>query len=291
MTRHAAGLLLALVLFPALAPAGEGAPGGADRRDWVPLFDGKSLDGWVPKITGTEVGVNFGRTFRVEGGVLKVAYDQYDSFANRFGHLFYRTPYSHYVLAIEYRFVGDQAKDGPAWAFRNSGVMIHGQPVGTMGKDQDFPISVEVQFLGGRGDGKPRSTANVCTPGTNVVMSGNLVTAHCVESASKTFDGDQWVRVEVEVHGAGVISHKVNGETVLSYEKPQIGGGNVAKHDPAVKKDGQLIPGGTISLQAESHPVEFRKVELLNLVGCTDRKAKNYKSYLEKSNPSACRYQ
>jgi hypothetical protein len=167
--------------------------------------------------------------------------------------------------------------------------MIHGQPVETMRKDQDFPISIEVQFLGGRGDGKPRSTANLCTPGTNVVMKGALVTAHCVESSSKTFDGDQWVRVEVEVHGASVVTHRVNGETVLSYEKPQLGGGNVAKHDPALMKDGQLLEGGSISLQAESHPVEFRKVEILNLVGCTDRKSKSFRPYFEKSDPASCR--
>ena len=201
MKRHAAALLLTLLLVPALALAGEDAPAGADRKDWIPLFDGKSLEGWVPKITGYDVGVNFGNTFRVENGVLKVAYDQYDTFGGRFGHLFYKTPFSHYRLVVEYRFVGAQAKDGPDWAFRNSGAMIHGQPVETMQKDQDFPISIEVQLLGGRGDGKPRPTANLCTPGTNVVMDGKLVTAHCVESTSKTFDGDQWVRVEVEVHG------------------------------------------------------------------------------------------
>ena len=289
MKRHAIVLLASLVLVPALAAA-QAPAGGPDQKEWVALFDGKSLDGWVPKITGYDAGVNFGNTFRVENGVLKVAYDQYDTFGNRFGHLFYKTPFSHYVLAVEYRFVGEQAKDGPDWAFRNSGAMIHGQPVETMQKDQDFPICIEVQFLGGRGDGKPRSTANLCTPGTNVVMNGKLEATHCVNSTSKTFDGDQWVRAEVEVHGDGAIVHRVNGETVLSYEKPQYGGGNVAKHDPAVKKDGQLIPGGTISLQAESHPVEFRKVELLNLVGCMDKKAKNYKTYFEKNDPAACRY-
>jgi hypothetical protein len=285
MKRQALLLLLCLLLAPAVAAAVD-----AEKKEWIPLFDGKSLDGWMPKIAGYEPGVNFGDTFRVENGVLKVSYDQYDTFGNRFGHLFYKTPFSHYVLAVEYRFVGEQAKGGPDWAFRNSGAMIHGQPVETMRKDQDFPICIEVQFLGGRGDGKPRSTANLCTPGTNVVMNGKLETTHCVNSTSKTFDGDQWVRVEVEVHGDGVITHKVNGETVLSYDKPQIGGGNVAGYDPAVKKDGQLLSGGSISLQAESHPVEFRKVDLLSLVGCTDKKAKNYRSYYEKADPAACRY-
>jgi hypothetical protein len=290
MKRHAMAVLLTLVLGPALSPAAEEAPSGPDQKEWIRLFDGKSLDGWVPKIAGYEVGENFGDTFRVENGVLKVAYDKYETFGNRFGHLFYKTPFSHYVIAVEYRFTGDQTKGGPDWAYRNSGIMIHGQPAATMRKDQDFPICIEVQLLGGRGDGKPRSTANLCTPGTNVVMNGKLETAHCVSSTSKTYDGDQWVRVEVEVHGDGVITHKVNGEAVLTYEKPQIGGGNVANHDPAIKKDGQVLSSGSISLQSESHPVEFRKVELLNLVGCTDKKAKNYRSYFEKSDPSACRY-
>lgn len=261
-----------------------------DRKEWIPLFNGKDLSGWVPKLTGYEVGVNFGDTFRVEDGVLKVSYDQYESFGGRFGHLFYEKPFSHYVIAVEYRFVGEQAKGGPDWAFRNSGVMVHGQPVATMKKDQDFPICIEAQFLGGRGDGKPRSTANLCTPGTNVVMNGQLDTRHCIGSSSKTFDGDQWVRAEIEVHGGGLIVHRVNGEEVLRYEQPQIGGGAVANYDPAQKRDGEILTGGSISLQAESHPVEFRKVELLNLAGCMDKKAKSYKSYYEKDEPGSCSY-
>jgi len=277
--------ILLLLILPALASAAD-----PDEKQWIPLFNGKDLAGWVPKITGYEAGVNFGDTFRVENGVLRVVYDKYDTFGGRFGHLFYETPFSHYVIAVEYRFVGGQAKGGPDWAFRNSGVMIHGQPVATMKQDQDFPICIEAQFLGGRGDGKPRSTANLCTPGTNVVMNGQLETRHCVNSSSKTLDGDQWVRVEIEVHGGGEIVHRVNGETVLQYEKPQIGGGNVAGHDPALMKDAELLTSGSISLQAESHPVEFRKVELLNLAGCMDKKAKNYKSYYEKNEPSTCRY-
>jgi hypothetical protein len=280
--RVSIALLLAL---PALAAAED-----PDRKDWIPLFNGKDLSGWVPKITGHEAGVNFGDTFRVEGGILKVSYDAYESFGGRFGHLFYETPFSRYVIAVEYRFVGEQVKGGPDWAFRNSGVMVHGQPVATMRKDQDFPISIEAQFLGGRGDGTPRSTANLCTPGTNVVVGGKLDTRHCIGSGSKTFDGDQWVRVEIEVHGGGEIVHRVNGEEVLRYQKPQIGGGNVAGHDPARKRDGEILTSGSISLQAESHPVEFRRVELLNLVGCMDKKARNFKSYYEQDDRQSCAY-
>jgi hypothetical protein len=282
--------LATLVSLAALASAAGADVASPDTKEWVSLFNGKDLTGWVPKITGYAAGVNYANTFRVENGVLRMAYDQYDSFGGRFGHLFYKTPFSHYVIAVEYRFTGEQTKGGPDWGFRNSGIMIHGQPVETMGKDQDFPISIEVQLLGGRGDASTRSTANLCTPGTNVVMNGQLETRHCINSTSKTFDGDQWVRVEAEVHGGGTIIHRVNGETVLQYEKPQIGGGNVAGYDPAVKRDGEMLENGSISLQAESHPVEFRKVELLNLVACMDKKAKNYKSYFEQDDPSSCRY-
>jgi hypothetical protein len=284
--------VLLMLLAPAFAAAATPAKADPNQKEWIALFDGKSLDGWIPKIKGYETGDNYGNTFRVENGVIKVVYDKdkYPTFDSRFGHLFYKTPFSHYVVAVEYRFVGEQVKGGPDWAFRNSGVMFHGQPATTMQKDQDFPICMEGQLLGGKGDGTARSTANVCTPGTNLVMDGKLDTRHCINSSSKTFDGDQWVRAEFEVHGGGEIVHRVNGETVLRYEKPQMGGGAVANFDPAVKKDGEILTSGSISLQSESHPVEFRKVELLNLVGCRVAKAKNYKSYFEKDDPSSCRY-
>jgi hypothetical protein len=231
---------------------------------WTSLFNGKDLTGWTPKISGHELGDNYKNTFRVENGVLKVSYDGYTAFENRFGHLFYKDKFSRYVIAVEYRFTGEQAPGGAGWATRNSGIMIHCQDPKTMTKDQDFPISIEVQLLGGLGKG-PRTTANLCTPGTNVVMNGALETRHCINSTSKTFDGDQWVRVEVEVDGDRVVTHRVNGETVLTYEKPQVGGGNVNKHDPAVKVDGTPLKEGWISLQSESHPIEFRKVEIKRL--------------------------
>lgn len=285
MLRVAGAVLLSLLLLPALAVAG-----GPDEEEWIPLFNGRDLEGWIPKITGHEVGDNFADTFRVVNGVLTVSYDGYEGdFGGRFGHLFYRVPFSYYRLVVEYRFVGEQEKGGPDWGFRNSGIMIHGQEASTMTKDQDFPISIEVQLLGGRATGT-RPTANLCTPGTNVVMDGRLVTEHCINSTAPTVRGDEWIRVEVEVHGDGMIRHRVNGEEVLSYEMPQIGGGNVAHFDPAAKTDGQLLSGGSISLQSESHPVEFRKVELLNLAGCMDPEAANYKSYYLKAEPAACTY-
>jgi len=272
-----------------LSAVNASAQGDPDRKEWIQLFDGKDLQGWAAKITGYDLDDNFGNTFRVENGVLKVAYDRYDRFDGRFGHIFYRSKFSHYVVAVEYRFTGEQCPGGPDWAVRNSGIMVHSQSPESMTKEQDFPISIEVQLLGGTGSGE-RSTANLCTPGTHVVMNGSLFTQHCVNSSSKTYHGDQWVRVEVEVLGDSTIKHRVEGKTVLSYEKPQIGGGVVSRYDPKVKQDGMLLKEGYISLQSESHPIEFRKVELLNLVGCMDPKASNYKSYYVKSDSSQCRH-
>lgn len=280
-----------ILLCAALFTAGAAADTPAEKEEWITLFNGRDLSGWTPKITHHALGDNFGNTFRVEDGLLKVRYDQYKSFDGKFGHLFYQEPYSYYRLVVEYRFVGEQAPGGPGdWALRNSGAMLHSQPPRTMERDQDFPISIEVQFLGGLGGGKARPTLNLCTPGTDVVYQGSIYPEHCLESASKTYDGDQWVRAEMLVLGSGQITHFVNGEKVLEYGLPQFGGGTVSNFDPAAKPDGKLIEGGYISLQSESHPVDFRKVELLNLAGCMDHNASNYKRYYVKSEPENCVY-
>ncbi len=253
-----AACLAVLTVAASFSMAGE-----PDTGHWIPLFNGKNLDGWTPKIQGYELGVNFGDTFRVEDGVLKVVYDEYDTFDRRFGHLFYKQPYSHYRLRVEYRFVGEQVPGGPGWAYRNSGIMIHGESPETMAKDQDFPVSIEVQLLGGNGS-DPRTTSNLCTPGTNVVMDGQLIIRHCISSSSKTYHGDQWVTAEVEVCGNEAIRHILDGKTVIEYQQPQLDDRDA--HARSLAIDGNLmLSGGTISLQSESHPVEFRKVELLPL--------------------------
>jgi len=280
--------LLVLVVF-LMAAENAAAQNDPDKKDWIQLFNGKDLRDWDIKITGYDLNDNFGNTFRVENGILKTAYDRYGKFDNRFGHIFYRQKFSHYVVAAEYRFVGDQTPEAPAWALRNSGIMVHAQSPQSMMKNQDFPISVEVQLLGGSGSGE-RTTANVCTPGTHIEMGGKLTATHCINSTSKTYHGDQWVRVEVSVLGETRIQHMVEGQTVLSYEKPQIGGGSVTNFDPKVKADGTLLTEGYIALQSESHPVEFRKVELLDLVGCMDPKAANYKTYFVKADNTRCTY-
>lgn len=232
---------------------------------WVSLFNGKDINDWMVKIQHHDMNVNFGNTFRVEDGIIKVRYDQYGDFNDQFAHLYYKTPFSFYHLVVEYRFVGEQQKGAPSYTLRNSGVMFHSQDPRTMPKEQDWPISIEMQLLGGLSDGKPRPTGNMCSPGTEIVINGKIAASHCVNSTSKTYDGEQWVRAELIVLGDSLITHIINGDTVLRYSKPQIGGGVVNRYDPAIKQDGKLLSSGFIALQSEGHPVDFRKVELMDL--------------------------
>lgn len=239
------------------------------KTKWIQLFNGKDLKDWTPKIRTHELGVNYANTFRVGDGMMQVRYDGYTKFDQQYGHIFYKKPYSYYLLQVEYRFVGEQCPGGEGWALRNSGAMLHSQDPKTMLKDQDFPISIEAQFLGGNGK-DPRTTCNLCTPGTNVVLADTLFTPHCITSKSQTYHGDQWVQANFIVMGDEEVHHLVGTDTVFSYFKPQIGGGNVNPVDPAVKIDGKLLKEGYISLQSESHPIDFRRVALVDLSGIKD---------------------
>jgi hypothetical protein len=229
---------------------------------WVSLFNGQDLTGWDIKINKHALNDNYGNMFRVVNGILKVSYDQIDSFRGEFGHLFYKQKFSKYKLRVEYRFVGEQCPGGPEWAIRNSGIMFHSQSAESMGLNQDFPVSIEAQFLGGLGNGE-RPTLSVCTPGTDVDILGFMAPDHCTSSSSRTFDGDQWVSAEIDVYGDSIIHHLVNGDTVMTYSKPRVG--------PSMKPEGYPVPDGTplkdgyFALQAESTPVEFRKVEIMDL--------------------------
>ncbi len=233
---------------------------------WVSLFNGKDLKDWHIKIKGHLLDENYKNTFRVVNGVMQVNYDEYNgTFNTSYGHIFYKKEFSNYRLKLQYRFTGEQIKDGAGWAKRNSGVMVHCQAPETMELEQNFPVSIEVQLLGGLNDGE-RPTGNLCTPGTHVVMNGKLQKKHCFNSNSKTYNGDQWVSLEILVRNDSVISHMINGETVLTYSKPQIGG-SVENVDPKVwkSKEGKPLKKGYISLQSESHPVEFKNIEILEL--------------------------
>ncbi len=248
----------------------------ADQEEWIDLFNGEDLDDWTIKISGHPAGENALNTFRLEDGKIVVSYDEYDELDGRWGHIFYKEPFSHYRIEVEYRFVGEQVAGAPEWAIRNNGIMYHAQSPQEMGIDQDYPACIEVQLLGGNGTDE-RHTSNLVTPGTHAVYEGELRKEHIIESTSETYHGDQWVTAEVEVHGNDLAIHRVEGEEVIRYSGMQL-------------DDGTLLHEGYIALQAESAPIEFRSVRLLNLKGCMDESASNYKSYYVESDTDACIY-
>ena len=275
-----------------------------NTEDWISLFNGKDLTGWDMKIADRPLNDNYLNTFQVEKGMIRIVYDAYENFDDKYGHLYYKKPYSHYKLRFDYRFFGEQTSGGEAWNIRNSGVMVHSQSAESNTFEQHFPVSIEVQLLGGLSNGKERNTANLCSPGTAVERFGEIDYRHCINSSSRTYDGDQWVSVEVVVMGDEYIAHLIENDTVLRYEHPQIGGAFINKNQKGkdwesmgvtnkeewIAKEGQYLSEGYIALQAESHPIDFKNIELLNLCGCTDPKAVNYKSYFVKSENKSCVY-
>ena len=294
-TRH---VILSLLLSASVAVAQK----AADKPEWVSLFNGKDLSGWDIKIAGRPLNDNYKNTFRVENGILRVMYDQYQTFDGKYGHLYYKKPYSYYRVRFSYRFLGKQTAGGDAWNVRNSGIMLHSQSAESLSIDQTFPVSLEMQLLGGLGDG-PRHTGNLCTPGTQVHIDNKLRPEHCTDSDSKTYDGDRWITAEAIVLGDSLVHQIIEGDTVLTYGRPQVGGGFVSQnHDwsaghfssQAANHWNSLantsLGEGYIALQAESHPIDFKQIEVLDLKGCMDPKAVNYKSYYVKSDNTQCRY-
>ena len=269
-------------------------------EDWESLFNGKDLTGWDIKIKDHPLNDNYKNTFRVEDSMIRVVYNDYEKFNNQFGHLYTHKPYSYYKLRLQYRFVGDHLADAPGWADRNSGVMLHSQSAQSVDLNQNFPVSLEFQFLCGNGkDTVP--TGNVCTPGTFITYDGKTFLGHIQNSNSKTYLKNEWISAEAEVYGDSLVRHIINGDTVLTYTKPMIGEGFVSKNNSWtwacitdsliwINKANTPLKEGHIALQAESQAVDFRRIEILNLVGCTDPKAKNYKTYYVRSDNSQCKY-
>ena len=270
------------------------------KEDWEPLFNGKDLTGWDIKIKDHPLNENYKNTFRMEDSMIRVVYSDYEKFNNQFGHLYTQKPYSYYKLKLQYRFVGDHLADAPDWADRNSGVMLHSQSAQSMNLHQSFPVSLEMQFLCGNGkDTVP--TGNVCTPGTFLTYEGKPFLGHIQNSNSKTYLKNEWISAEAEVYGDSLIRHIINGDTVLTYTNAMIGEGFVSNTSSWtwagitdslswINKTNTPLKEGHIALQAESQPIDFRRIEVLDLVGCTDPKAKNYKTYYIRSDKSRCKY-
>lgn len=298
-------ILLILVIFGIFSCKSEKqAPiKTVNNEEWISLFNGKDLSNWTIKFTGENLNENYKETFIVEDSMIRIKYDNYENFNDKFAHMYYNTPFSYYKLKFDYRFTGKQTEGGSHWNVRNSGVMLHSQSAKSNAYNQNFPVSVELQLLGGLDDNKERTTGNVCTPGTAVVMGDTINYEHCVKSNSKTYFGDQWVHAEAIVLGGESMTFIIEQDTVLKFNLPQIGATEPNAYykgenwtnwgmnpEDWKNKAGEILTEGYISLQAESHPIDFKNLELLDLCGCKDPKAKNYKSYYVKDKPESCIY-
>ena len=252
---------LAFLIISACSPKQQEKGEG----NWQVLFNGKDLEGWAPKFHHHDYGDNYANTFRVADGKIQVSYKDYQTFDERYGHLFYKEPFSSFHMKFEYKFTDEWMKDAPDYTYRNSGIMFHSQDPKTILKEQDWPISVEYQMLAEEEAGKPRPTGNMCSPGTDIVFEGVIDPRHCISSTSKTYQWNEWVSGELIVYGDSLVIHKVNGDTVLRYTKPQIGGGVANRFDPAIKVDGKPLKEGYIGLQAEGQGIEFREIKIRRL--------------------------
>lgn len=234
---------------------------GNNKSQWVSLFNGKDLQGWQPKFAGSPLGENFGNTFRVQDGILSVRYDQYDSFRNKFGALYLKEKYTNYRLKVEYRFVGETTPGAPVWGFRDGGIQYHGQDPASMALDQQFPVCLEYNLHGGNGK-EDRPVGEICTPGTKVAIGGKNNSSFCTPATIKrTFHGDQWVTAEIEVRG-DTIRHFVNGEEILQYTNPRYDATH-AVGKTMITAGNDKLRSGYISLQSNSHPMDFRKIEIM----------------------------
>ncbi|CAN5625824.1 DUF1080 domain-containing protein [soil metagenome] len=236
-------------------------PGQQENKKWVTLFNGKNLDGWTPKVAGHELGENFGNTFRVTDRILSTRYDQYDSFNNRFGALYYNKKFTNYRLKVEYRFVGNLTPGAPSWGFRDGGIQYHCQDPKSVELNQLFPVCLEFNLLGGNGKDE-RANGEICASGMNVEMNGKRNSSYCTPpTVKRTFHGDQWVTAEIEVLDRK-ITHFINGEKVLEFENPRYDSANI-NGKKFIVNGNDLVTDGYISLQSNSHPMDFRKIEIM----------------------------
>ena len=251
---------------------------------WISLFNGKNLDGWIPKVTGYKAGENPHNGFKVEDGLLRVDYRDFAAFNGRFGHLFYKDKFSSYILHMEYRFVGEVFADAPGYCFRNSGVMVHSQSAENMDETENWPVSVEIQLLGST-DKVKQTTGNACTPGTTVFIKDILTTEHCVKAASKYYNNDEWVKLDIIVHGDKSAYHVVNGDTVLVWSNAQVGGNLLPENYPVPV--GTVLKDGYIALQAEGQPIDFRDIRIMLLDNSKIVKSDNKSNIQDAANPPA----
>ena len=115
-------IFLLLLLFYSCGKSESKTTVKSTEAEWETIFNGKNLEGWTAKLQHHESGDNYANTFLVVDGIIQVNYDGYERFDERYGHLFYKKPYSSFHLKFDYRFTDQWMEDAPSYTYRNSGV-------------------------------------------------------------------------------------------------------------------------------------------------------------------------
>ena len=255
VAHHFMTMLLVLSLAAASFSACSAHAAEPTVGKWIDIFNGKDLDGWTPKITGHALDENYADTFQVRDGLLTVSYDKYEKFDNKFGHLFYQHAFS-LPHPPQYRFTASRPSAAPA-GFRNSGIRVHCQDPATMTKDQNF------LFRSRSNSSAATAVTNAppapCTPGTRRQEWQARYQFHCINSTSDTFHGDQWVTAESK--SAAAKSSDISSTARLFLNTPARSLTRAMAMPRAADNAGTMLSKGWISLQAESHPVQFRNIK------------------------------
>ena len=242
----------------------EAAP--PDSGKWISLFNGKDLEGWTPKIKGYDAGENYAEHLPGRGRRAQGLLRQYPQVRRQVRAPVLQEASSRTIACGSS--IGSWATSapaGPAWAIRNSGVMIHCQSPESMRKDQDFPVSIEVQFLGRRRQGRSGRPATSARPGTNIVMDGKLITQHCTDSTVQDLRrrpvGDGRGRGPRRRHDQAHRRRRDRARVREAATRPQ----RPRRREAASRTADGCSTRATSPSRPRAIPIEFRKVEILPL--------------------------
>jgi len=255
-----------------------GGAGGASAGGWVnimPVSDAlKDANGvqWYPYVKGYTPGMDPLKTFRYDAstGYLVVTYADYPngSFDNHLGLIYYDKKVTNYKVRFEYHFKDPQAKNPVSWGKNNSGIFVFCTDPHMITGNPDFPTGIEIQLLGYQSAGGDVN-GQIClnsTVGMYPAKVGSMNVSGpggCLKSMQSASDfktqnaAATWVTVEVDVTATGTTSLYQYTADGMKPASP------IQTFAAPVKTGGQTVTSGWFSLQSESQPCEFRKIELM----------------------------
>ncbi len=300
---------------------------GPNDSNWIQMLrkGDTKLSDWTPKIQGHAAGENPYNSFSYgetsDGQPRLIVTDTVSNTSSYgYGHLFYKTAYSDYIVRAKYHFPTKESFAGGAgsWTIQNNGLMLHCQSAASMDKGQDYPKSIENQLIGywSYGDGSPpnTTTSNLCLVNTSVNYHGQWYSDgtghHCTQSkfhslaydssttpakgansTNATWPGkDIWEYAMDRVIDSTSMTFYMRSrpdtawDSVLGVTQIRLGLTNTSSGPGSTT----ALGSGYISIQMEGTSTEFASIEVLNLVGCMTKTDTAYRAYFIKDDPKQC---